>query len=614
MRLLSARPAICASKIVHKSHRTVGHYVGRYLSICMMLFCTFSCSQENQHTHEASTEDQLETATHAISGGSVEDDRTNVVGMVIQQGWAGGACSGSLIAPNLILTAQHCVARSSSEGVLCGFTNFASPFNPNEIFVTTKTQFPRFGYYGVREIIVPEEGGSFCGNDIALMILSQNIPSSEAIPLTPRLDEPVINGERFTAVGYGHTGNGEGAGTRRSIEDRRVLCSGFQNGCQDNNQGIYDNEWVGNDGTCQGDSGGPALDQTEKVVGILSRGPEGCIYPVYTDVIRYASWIREVATQAAMVGGYSPASWVTTTGGAGSDEDGDELTDRYDNCPTVSNPSQQDLDFDGIGDLCDELISGDRGGRCPVCNSCTRDEECGGQGAVCLQLEGAGVCTYPCRGQFECPDTTDCVDIEEETNYCFNIDYIFSGFCPLGYQCGGASPAPINIPEDDGACHVCDSCERGEDCASGICTSFNDGPLVCTRTCETNDDCRDGSLCLDRDGRKLCVNDSYEEYGICPEGLSCGDSTPASAGEEIINTGGEEAGGETGGAEAGGEDSGASDDGGTSDEVVVVIGNSKKSSQGCDLSESGHQSLPLHTIFLVLMPLCGIIHRRISVV
>jgi hypothetical protein len=581
--------------------------------LLLMTGLVVACSQNEQLTeNDPTTSSQVEVQKQAIQNGMTEEDRTYVVGLVIQQGWSGGSCSGSLIAPNLVLTAQHCIAPTSSEGISCGRTTFGSKYNANDIYVTTQTEFPRFGYYGVSEIIVPETGDEVCGNDIAMLILRENVMSSDAISIRPRLDDPVVVDERFTAAGYGHTGNGEGAGVRRSIEDRRVICSGFQNGCQDGNQGIYDNEWVGNDGTCQGDSGGPALDVNENVIGVLSRGPEGCIYPVYTDVVRYAQWIRDIATQAASAGGYSPASWVAgPEGGPPPDADEDGLPDRYDNCIDVINPSQQDYDQDGIGDLCDDLISGDRGGRCPVCNSCVNDDECGGQGAVCLQLQGGGVCTYPCRGDFECPDTTDCVEIGNGDNYCFNTDIYFSGVCPQGYLCGGEGTLPTPV-EDDGACHVCESCTSGEDCASGVCASINNGPSICSRSCEDDTDCRNGSRCIDDGGRKLCVNDNYEELGVCPSDFVCGMTNVPVGGSEV--EGGSTMMNGSGGMmneNSAGEESSAGDDSDPMVSIVIDEENDKSNDNlGCTSQGVNHtQTLPL---FLLLGVIAIITRTRSS--
>jgi hypothetical protein len=41
--------------------------------------------------------------------------------------------------------------------------------------------------------------------------------------------------------------------------------------------------------------------------------------------------------------------------GGGGDPDGDGICSANDNCPTVSNPDQRDLDGDGIGDACDDV-------------------------------------------------------------------------------------------------------------------------------------------------------------------------------------------------------------------------------------------------------------------
>jgi hypothetical protein len=51
----------------------------------------------------------------------------------------------------------------------------------------------------------------------------------------------------------------------------------------------------------------------------------------------------------------TPSPNPTSTGGACDvDQDGDGLCDDEDNCPTVFNPDQSDLDGDDIGDVCDD--------------------------------------------------------------------------------------------------------------------------------------------------------------------------------------------------------------------------------------------------------------------
>ena len=86
-------------------------------------------------------------------------------------------------------------------------------------------------------------------------------------PVVPRVDVPITTGETYTAVGYGHVGDGTGSGTRRMLGGREVLCG--TNTCPIQ-QGIESAEFAGTDGTCQGDSGGAALDSQGRVIGALS--------------------------------------------------------------------------------------------------------------------------------------------------------------------------------------------------------------------------------------------------------------------------------------------------------------------------------------------------------
>ncbi|MCB9524198.1 MAG: trypsin-like serine protease [Myxococcales bacterium] len=393
---------------------------------------------------------QIGVRSDHIAGGQVDRSNTGVVGIAMFSEIAGGLCSGTLIAPNLVLTAQHCVAElNTGQYVQCGRSRFGTVIDPNSVAVTTETTMPQSGrgYYGVRQVIVPQEDRGACGNDIALLVLTRNIPAAEATPLVPRFDPQPQRNEVVSLIGYGITSDGGwDSGTRRIRQRSSVVCGGAT--CE--RFGADASEFVLDEGSCQGDSGGPAVDSQGMVLGALSRGAQGCQYPTYTGAFAFADWIRQNAANAAALGGYAPLAWVEGVE-AGPDNDGDGFPDDRDNCPWNPNPDQADRDFDGYGDVCDDEDNSNRGGSCNICNLCDTDADCGGE--ICAPTQdGYGLCVRQCDTSSDCPATTACFDVGNGIAVCLNADAQDVGVCPQDFVCGGAAqpdPDPQPDPEPE---------------------------------------------------------------------------------------------------------------------------------------------------------------------
>lgn len=258
----------------------------------------------------------LGVAEEAIKGGYEDTGDTNVVGIFnIKEGFL---CSGSLIAPNVVLTAHHCVSpildETAAGGVDCQKTRFDKSFDPTSFIVTTKQDLrDATGDIRVRQILTPDDP-SVCGTDQAIMILDKNMDPSEATPLVPRVDVSIVPNDVYYAIGYGAIEDdemGTGAGERRRRDDLLVNCVG--DGCPSaiDKPVVAPTEWQGQEGICGGDSGGPALDSLNRVIGVTSRGGVECTTPVYGHVFGLGQWIKDTTVFAAGLGGYPAPAWAT---------------------------------------------------------------------------------------------------------------------------------------------------------------------------------------------------------------------------------------------------------------------------------------------------------------
>ena len=93
-------------------------------------------------------------------------------------------CSGTLIAPNLVLTSRHCLVGQNDGPAIdsnpCDADFNTAPIKAGGTHVTTSPSVfvgaPK--WYEAAQILVPE-GTRLCESDIALIVLSSNVPSSD---------------------------------------------------------------------------------------------------------------------------------------------------------------------------------------------------------------------------------------------------------------------------------------------------------------------------------------------------------------------------------------------------------------------------------------------------
>jgi secreted trypsin-like serine protease len=232
----------------------------------------------------------LATPAHAIVGGGTPQADGVARAVVTIVGSRGNFCTGSLIAPKLVLTVAHCVQPGADYKIVDRGTDG----QPHLMNVRTVAIHPNFNMQAMQ--------AHRATADVALLQLDIPFKGKSTVPVSaPNI--PIQVGSRFTIAGIGVTvrGDGKSGGTTRvaalvatgqpgTLQIR--LVDPVTNGVRD---GI---------GACTGDSGGPVFEDRPNgavLVGVISwsTGPNGAAgcggLTGVTPLTLYRDWILQTA-------------------------------------------------------------------------------------------------------------------------------------------------------------------------------------------------------------------------------------------------------------------------------------------------------------------------------
>jgi len=216
---------------------------------------------------------------------SLDDDQSHVT-----------LCSGALVAPNLVLTARHCVSRAITATPACD----ARGESHNGLHLAEDADPGTIGIYVGAHVHVDRDpirahairtlhpvGRVLCDADVAFLVLDHPLLDVTVLPI--RLHGAVESGDRVLPIGFGGGVTNE-IGNRVARFGSTVLAVGPAANA-DTGAVLGPREFEVDEATCRGDSGGPAIDaRTGEIVGVVSRGAScsAAGNHVYTRVDAYA--------------------------------------------------------------------------------------------------------------------------------------------------------------------------------------------------------------------------------------------------------------------------------------------------------------------------------------
>jgi hypothetical protein len=252
----------------------------------------------------------------------------------------GRGCTGTLIAPNVVLTALHCITEDFDAGVpfRCKSDGTLQPGSsggwlgplvdpPSAVSVQVGVQLG--GTRIKAKALFGTGSDTACKDDLGVIVL-ESAPDIGGASLVSLRFNPTTDGELTRAVGYGSTYGTSTVNGRQERNDLQILAMGNSDVSGEGDVGFIARTIMVGEGPCQGDSGGPIFsEETGAQVGvyslILSSTCVGIdVQNIYTEVAPFESLIREVLATAGEEPLVEPPPATGTGGGAGATGEGGE--------------------------------------------------------------------------------------------------------------------------------------------------------------------------------------------------------------------------------------------------------------------------------------------------
>ncbi|MEY4549897.1 MAG: hypothetical protein RL685_6092 [Pseudomonadota bacterium] len=265
---------------------------------------------------EVGSEEELGSTSQAMLDGELSDESFGGV-VFLETLQATGdplGCTGTLIAPNLVATALHCVTSEDlgdfgcqPDGTLSTSSNalegtlgpLVAPGNV-KIYAGSPVRYGEVAAVGER--LFGTGSTQACQGDLALVVLDRNL---DLPSVAVRLDRQAAWQEDVNVLGYGQTGDRIDHRGMRIIRQVEVLDVGPATTTEPTRTTPPRTFVVGH-GPCKGDSGGPALSQeTGALLGVFSLNTaKSCdevgIRNVYTSLSPFSKLVLDAYAAAGV--------------------------------------------------------------------------------------------------------------------------------------------------------------------------------------------------------------------------------------------------------------------------------------------------------------------------